>query len=78
MIPLVYLHKNNVRIFEEFKFRDSVIRKGDSIRVKFQRGDFIFLRAVYDAGKNLEWFDCKDVSTGKFYSFYMFKLGGLK
>lgn len=64
----------NWQISEEYKHGKDIIVYGDKVKIKFERGEFKFLRHVIHTTKNVEWIDC--VSAEGFRSFYVVNLKG--
>jgi len=64
----------NWEISEEYKHGKDVIVPGDKIKIKFERGEYKFIRSVYHTQKKVEWIDC--VSTEGYRSFYVDQLKG--
>lgn len=66
----------NPHIFIEYElpFANDVIRPGDIIRIKSDRGRYRFIRVVTNQQKNVTWVDCNDIVAGDFRSFYVEKI----
>lgn len=64
----------NWQVSEEYKHGKDTIAYGDKIKIKFERGEFKFIRHVYHTTRDVEWIDC--VSAEGFRSFYVASLKG--
>jgi len=49
-----------------------LIEPGDFVKIKFQRGQFKFLRLVHHTEKNVSWIDCRGLEG--YRSFYIEEL----
>lgn len=62
----------NWLVSEEYQHGRDLIIPGDKIKIKFERGEYKFIRHVYHTQKDVEWIDC--VSEEGFRSFYIDQL----
>ncbi|HET8689515.1 MAG TPA: hypothetical protein VFM18_23130 [Methanosarcina sp.] len=64
----------HIHVDYELPFAKDVIRPGDIIRIKADRGRFRFIRVATNMEKNVTWVDCFDVASGDYRSFYVEKI----
>lgn len=60
-----------VVVYYEFPLGKEVVVPGDKIRIKNQRGFFIFKRLAHHLEKNVQWVDCYEEIGGKYRAFYV-------
>lgn len=66
-----YAHNDQIFVSYEFPFGRDVMKPGDIIKIKNQRGKFKFLKVAHNASKDVTWVDVMKVEDGQFYSFYI-------
>jgi hypothetical protein len=55
----------------ELPFARDMIKPGDIIRIKGDRGRYRFKRVATNTALGVTWVDCHDIMTGTFRSFYI-------
>ena len=63
-----------VVVYYELPLGRDVVVPGDKIRIKNQRGLFVFRRLAHNIEKNVQWVDCYEVLGGKYRAFYVDKV----
>jgi hypothetical protein len=66
----LYVGDNKVVAFE-FPFGKDVIRTGDKIKIRNQRGTYRFYKIVHHTELDVTWVDVMNVDTGQWHSFYI-------
>lgn len=64
----------HIHVEYELPFARDVIKPGDIVRIKSDRGRYRFVRVATNTEKNVTWIDCHDVVSGDFRSFYVEKI----
>jgi hypothetical protein len=59
----------NWLVSEEYNHGRDLIIPGDRVKIKFERGDYKFIRHVFHTQKEVEWIDC--VGAEGYRSFYV-------
>lgn len=72
-----YGHNPNISVFYELEWGKDVIKPGDPIKIKNERGTFKFIQWVHNSEKDVTWIDCLDTKQGRFRAFYMERLKGV-
>ena len=68
-----YLNEH-IHVEYELPFARDVIKPGDIVKIKSDRGRYRFVRVATNRQKNVTWIDCHDVASGDFRSFYVEKI----
>ncbi len=68
-----YLNEH-IHVEYELPFARDVIKTGDIVRIKSDRGRYRFVRVATNRKKGVTWIDCHDVVSGDFRSFYVEKI----
>lgn len=55
----------------EFPLGKDIVRAGDKIKIKNQRGWFKFYKVVHNVKLGVTWVDVMDTNTGEWRSFYL-------
>ena len=71
-----YYDTTKYKVEYELEFGGDTIKPGDKIKVKHQRGDYKFRCVVHCPETNITWFDCIEILSGSWHSFYLDKLKG--
>lgn len=66
-----YAYNPHIFVSYEFPFGRDVMKPGDPIRIKNQRGVFTFIKVVHNAEKDVTWVDVMARKDGQFRSFYV-------
>jgi hypothetical protein len=66
----------NWKVSEEYTQGKDVLVPGDKVKVKFNRGEYKFIRHVYNTKTQTEWIDV--VGGDGFRSFYVFDVKKVK
>jgi hypothetical protein len=66
-----YGYNENIFVAYEFPFGRDVMKPGDIIKIKNQRGKYRFIKVAHHAGKDVTWVDVMNVDDGQYYSFYV-------
>lgn len=61
----------------ELVFGPDVIRPGTKIKIKQNRGTFLFRCLVHNSKQDISWIDCIDAITREYRSFYVGDIKGL-
>ena len=69
-----YGYNEHIVCYTELEFGKVVIHPGMEIKIKNQRGTFVFHKWVHNSELDVTWIDCLDKNTGEFRSFYMDRL----
>jgi hypothetical protein len=72
-----YFHNDNIVCFYELEFKRDVIKPGEKIKFKGERGIFTFHKWVHHKEKDVRWIDCMEVATGRFRSIPVENLKGI-
>ena len=64
----------DISVQYELAFKKDMIKPGDKIKIKGQRGTFVFRRLAHNSKLDVTWIDCSDADTGETRSFYVEKL----
>lgn len=67
---------HNITVQWELKFEDDLIRPGNLIKIKNQRGNFKFRCVAHNIVMDITWIDCLD-SGGAYRSFPIHNLKGI-
>lgn len=71
-----YQFNGDIDVQFELKFNDDLIKPGNLIKIKNQRGQYKFRCLAHNVKIDVTWIDCLD-SAGAFCSFPIAKLVGL-
>lgn len=69
-----YAVNPDICVFYELEFKNDIIKPGDKIKFKGERGTFTFTRLAHNQALDVTWIDCMDNQTKNFRSFYVAKL----
>ena len=72
-----YFHNDKIVCYYELPFKKDIIKPGEKIRFKGERGTFKFHRLVHHMEKNIQWVDCMEVGAGTFRSLPIENLKGI-
>jgi len=75
--PKPYGHNPKIFVYTELPYKKIIIRPGMEIKIKNQRGTFIFYKWVHNSELDVTWIDCMDKKTGHWRGFYMDQLKGV-
>ena len=76
MVLKSYWDNPAIYLMYEVTWKGQLIRSGDPIKIRRQRGVFRFTRLVADIKEKREWCECMDMKTGKFRRFYIDQIAG--
>lgn len=69
-----YGDNENIFVSYELPFGRDVMKPGDIIKIKNERGKFRFIKCAHHAGKDVTWVDVMNIDNGEFRSFYVEKI----
>lgn len=59
-----YSANDDIVVFYELEFNDDVIKPGDKIKLKNERGWYVFLHLAHNVKLDTTWIDTLDQTTG--------------
>jgi len=77
MQTVPFQHNPNITCYYELEFGRDVIKPGDKIRFKNNRGYYVFHKWVHNSELDVTWIDCMDMKSYEFKSFYIEQLKGV-
>jgi len=63
--------------YYELEFKKNIIKPGETIKFKGERGSFKFHKWAHNKKQNVQWIDCIEISTGRYRSFHIDELKGV-
>jgi hypothetical protein len=72
-----YFHNDKIICYYELEFKKDIIKPGEIIKFKSERGSFKFYRWVHNTELNVQWIDCLEVGAGTFRSLPIDNLKGI-
>lgn len=76
--PTHYGVNEDIYIYYELEFNGDIIKPGDPLSFKGEKGNFKFKNMAHNVKKDVQWIDCYDETTGVFRSFYISSLKGIR
>lgn len=67
----------NILCYYELEFKKDIIKPGEIIKFKGERGSFKFYKWAHNSEKDVQWIDCLEIGTGRYRSFYIHDLKGV-
>ena len=61
------IDNSHLHVFYELEFKKEIIRPGDKIKIKNERGTFIFVKWVHNSNLDVQWVDCLDNNGTKHF-----------
>lgn len=77
-LPKHYGVNEDIYVYYELEFKGDIIKPGDPIAFKNEKGNFKFKNWAHNVKKDVQWIDCYDEATGVFRSFYISELKGIR
>lgn len=76
-LPTHYGVNEDIRVYYELDFKGIVIKTGDVIKFKGEKGTFRFKNWAHNIKTDSQWIDCFDEANGVHRSFHIQNLRGL-
>lgn len=69
-----YGHNPSIYVAYELPFGRDLMKPGDVLKIKNQRGTYRFLKVAHNADLDVTWVDVMNVKDGQYHSFYVEKI----
>lgn len=73
-----YFQNDKIVCYYELEFKRDIIKPGQVIKFKGERGSFTFHKWVHNQEINVQWIDCMEIGTGRFRSIAIENLKGIQ
>lgn len=67
ILPIPAIDNSHLYVYYELEFGKSIIKPGDKLKIKNERGNFIFVKWVHNTKTDTSWIDCLDNNQTKHF-----------